>query len=197
MARTQSADYDQRREAIVAMAAQLFAIRGFTGSSVADLAAACNISKSLVYHYFPSKEDILYEVMWAHVSSLVEISRNTLKLRRPPDEIIKLFALCLMETYIDAQAHQKVLLNELDNLPAAKRTLIIEAQREVIDALDSWVLELRPGLRTQPKLRRPILMLFFGMLNWTHIWYNPKGAVTPKKLADTAAEMFIRGLPHK
>jgi len=195
LARTQSADYDDRRDNITEMAAELFARRGFLGTSVADLSAACNISKSLVYHYYPSKEDILYEVMWGHISSLVELTRSLAAVRRPAEETIRLFAFALMEAYNGAQARQKVLLNELDNLPPDKRALIVHAQRQVIDALDTWVVELRPNLRSQRKLRRPLLMLFFGMLNWTHVWYDPKGSVSPKKLAEVAAEMFIRGLP--
>ena len=45
--------------------------RAFQGASVADLAKACRTSKSLIYHYFPSKDDILYEVMAAHLELLV------------------------------------------------------------------------------------------------------------------------------
>jgi AcrR family transcriptional regulator len=71
MARPQSPDYDKRREAIVATAASLYARRGFPGASVSDLAKACGSSKSLIYHYFPSKDDILYDVMAAHLDALV------------------------------------------------------------------------------------------------------------------------------
>jgi len=197
LARTQSADYDDRRDLITETAARLFAAEGFKGTSVADIATACNMSKSLIYHYYPSKEDILYEVMWGHVKTLVDLARTLGDFRRPPDEIIRLFAFCLMEAYNDAQARQKILLNELNNLPPEKRAVIVHAQREVIDALDKWVMELRPNLRGLRKQRRPMLMLFFGMLNFTHVWYNPKGSVSPKKLADIAANMFIKGLPYK
>ena len=72
MARPQSPDYDKRRDAIVAAATHLYARQGFQGASVADLAKACATSKSLIYHYFPSKEDILYEVMAAHLEALVD-----------------------------------------------------------------------------------------------------------------------------
>ena len=72
MARPQSPDYDKRREAILETARQLYAKRGFQGTSVADLAAACETSKSLIYHYFPSKDDTLSAVMATHLDALVE-----------------------------------------------------------------------------------------------------------------------------
>ena len=90
MARTQAADYDERKEAIVEAAAALYARRGFNGASVADLAEKCRTSKSLIYHYYQSKEDILFEVMISHVRALDEAARKAiagegaaaLKLRR-------------------------------------------------------------------------------------------------------------------
>ncbi len=195
MARTQAADYDARREAITAAAAVLFAKKGFLGASVADLSAACRISKSLIYHYFPAKEDILFAVMWSHVSRLVALAKAIDESERPPDQSVRIFARGLMEQYIGAQTAQKILLNELDNLPPDKRALVVQAQREVLAALDRLLVALRPGLQDQPKQRRPIVMMFFGMLNWTHVWFDPKGAVPAGTIADLAADMFLRGLP--
>jgi len=186
-----------RREAITDAAAGLFAKKGFLGASVADLSAACHISKSLIYHYFPAKEDILFAVMWGHVSRLVELARAMAALDRPAAEKVRVYARNLMEVYNGAQAQQKILLNELDNLPADKRALVVEAQRAVIAVVDEWLVALRPELREQPKLRRPVVMMFFGMLNWTHIWFDPAGAVSARQVADLAADMFLGGLPGK
>ncbi len=37
-------------------------------------------------------------------------------------------------------------------------------------------------------------MLFFGMLNWTHTWYDPKGPVKPEAFARMASDVFLGGL---
>jgi hypothetical protein len=37
-------------------------------------------------------------------------------------------------------------------------------------------------------------MLFFGMINWTHTWFDPKGAVSPGALAEMAADLTLGGL---
>ena len=76
MARTQAADYGVRREAIVEKAARLYAERGFLGASISDLAKVCRISKSLIYHYYPSKEDILFDVMHSHVARVAGCGRG-------------------------------------------------------------------------------------------------------------------------
>jgi AcrR family transcriptional regulator len=195
VARKQAADFDLRREAITEAAAELFAKKGFLGASIADLSAACNMSKSLIYHYFPSKEDILFEVMWSHVNILVQTAQTISSQKRPPDELLRLLAQSLMETYNGAQFKQKILLNELDNLPPEKRALVVRAQRDVLAVVDKLLVDLRPALAGKRKQRMPIVMMYFAMLNWTHVWFDRKGPVSERKVADLAVDMFLGGLP--
>jgi AcrR family transcriptional regulator len=197
MARTQSAEYDKRRDAIMATAARLYAAKGFLGASIAELAQACETSKSLIYHYYPSKEDILFDVMNAHVQSLVDAATIIEASSAPPEAKLRTLAHTLMHLYSGAQAHQKILLNELPNLPGPRRALIIQHQRDMLDVVDRLLVALRPQLATQPEQRRPIIMMFFGMLNWTHIWFDPAGAVKAGTIADLATDMFLGGLPSQ
>jgi AcrR family transcriptional regulator len=195
MARTQSPEYDKRRDAITVAAASLYAAKGFLGASVAELAAACDTSKSLIYHYYPSKEDILFDVMNSHVQSLVEAATTIEAGDDTPETKLRTLAHALMRLYSGAQAHQKILLNELPNLPEPRRALIVQHQRDVLDVVDRLLIAMRPRLTTQPAQRRPIVMMFFGMLNWTHIWFDPNGPVKPDTIADLATDMFLGGLP--
>ena len=48
----------EKFQRIVAVASELFATRGFDGTSMRDVAEACEISKSLLYHHFANKEDL-------------------------------------------------------------------------------------------------------------------------------------------
>ena len=70
MARTRAEDYDDKRALIFERAAELFAESGFERASIADLALRCRASKSWIYHYFPSKEAILYGILLAHMQTL-------------------------------------------------------------------------------------------------------------------------------
>jgi AcrR family transcriptional regulator len=191
MARPQSPDYDKRREAIVATAASLYAKRGFAGASISDLAKACGSSKSLVYHYFPSKDDILYEVMAAHLDALVEAADEAMQAGEARERLHGL-TLSFMRLYVGAQDHHKVLLNELDNLPAARRAQVVAKQRRIIAIVEELVREIRPEL---DPVTLPVAMLFFGMINWTHTWFRPAGALSPERLADMAVDLLLGGLP--
>ncbi len=190
MARPQSPDYDKRRDAILAAAARLYARRGFQGASVADLAKACKTSKSLIYHYFPSKEDILYEVMATHLDALVAAAEAATR-SGTAEEKLRALTLSFMRLYVGARDRHKVLLNELDNLAAGPRAEVIGKQRRIIAAVEELVRALRP--QTGP-LALPLTMLFFGMINWTHTWFRAEGRVSAESLAAMAVDLMLGGM---
>ena len=190
MGRRQAADYEQRRQAIVDHAARLFAKRGFLGASVADLADACGASKSLIYHYYPSKEDILFEVMDSHLLQLTGAVETVAGSAASPERKLRDLTHRFMGLYVGAADRHKVLLNELDQLPEVRRRLIVTRQRELIDAVQALLVALRPDLAT-PRLRRPLAMLFFGMINWTHTWFRLDGPVGPDEMADLAVQLVL------
>jgi len=194
MARTQAADYDQRRAAIVDKAAELYARRGFAGASVADLAAALGASKSLIYHYYPSKEDILFEVMDQHLRQLTGAADGVMARALDPAEKLREIARAFMRLYVGAAARHKVLLNELDSLPSERRAEIVRRQRRLIAAVEGLLVEIQPKLAEQPQILRPAAMLFFGMINWTHTWFREDGAASAAEVADLAADLALRGL---
>ena len=194
MARTQAADYDKRREEIVEHAARLYARRGFLGASVADLAEACDISKSAIYHYYPSKEDILFDVMHSHVLALDEAARGIVATDDAPAEKLSALARAFMRLYVGAADRHKVLLNDLDHLPKARRATIVALQRGLIAMVQDVLSGVAPRLKKRDGQAFAATMLFFGMINWTHTWFDPAGPVNADALAEMAVELTLRGL---
>jgi len=192
MARTQAADYEERRTAIVEQAARLFAERGFLGASIADLAEACESSKSLIYHYYASKEDILYDVMHSHVRALLDTAEEVASGCALPSAKLRALTAGFLRLYVGAAARHRVLLNELQQLPETQRATVIAIQRRLIEIVKDVLAELRPGMPAA--LNLPAAMLYFGMINWTHTWLDPEGAATPEQIATLASNVFLEGL---
>jgi len=190
MARPQSPDYDKRRDAILRAAARLYARQGFNGASIADLAKACKSSKSLIYHYFPSKEDILHQVMAAHLDALVAAAAEATR-DGGPEAQLRALARRFMSLYVDARDQHKVLLNELDNLAPGPRAEVIGKQRRIIATVEELLRSIRP--ETGP-LALPLAMLFFGMINWTHTWFRAEGRVSADRLAAIAVSLMLEGV---
>lgn len=192
MARTQAADYEQRREAIVEQAGALFARQGFRGTSIADVATACGMSKSLVYHYYPSKEDILHAVMASHIDQLEDDVAAAMAGGETVEARLRAVVHRFMQHYVGAANRQKVLLNELDSLPPARREAIVRQQRGIIDAVAALLREREPDLAAHPVRAQAQAMLLFGMINWTHTWFDPAGQLTPRDIADMALSLILR-----
>lgn len=189
MARTQAADYDQKRDLIVEKAAELFARFGFRGASVSDLAQACDTSKSLIYHYYSSKEDVLYAVMASHIDQLVEDAAAALAGGGSAREKLGRLIHAFMRHYVGAANRQKILLNDLDNLPDDKRKIIVEKQRVIIADVQSLLEAIDPALARDKTRARARTMLLFGTINWTHTWFDPAGPLSADEIADMALEL--------
>lgn len=195
MARTKAAEYDERKHAIVVAAASLFASEGFEGASVSGIAERGKITKSLIYHYYKSKEDILYDVMISHVRDLESAAREAVaETDWPPARKLRELAHRFMALYVGAADRHKVLLNDLGRLPKARRAEIVAVQRRLIEIVQKLLVELEPSLKHKAGKSFTAAMLFFGAINWTHTWFNPKGAVSAGALAEMAVDLTLGGL---
>ncbi|MBA3563742.1 MAG: TetR/AcrR family transcriptional regulator [Gammaproteobacteria bacterium] len=193
MARPQAADYDDRRRSILEQAAALFAEKGFPRTSIAELAQACNASKSWLYHYYPSKEAVLYDIMSDHIGRLLEATEESLAAGGDAGTRLRRLARALMEIYGGARTQHTVLVNDLGCLPEKQRKEIVRLEKRLLEKIGALLQEINPRLSTVPALRTPSVMLFMGMLNWTYTWYDESGAISPVEFADLAADVFLDG----
>lgn len=193
MARTQAADFGQRREFIIERAAQLYAERGYHGASMADVARACGMSKSLLYHYFPAKEDVLFEAMESHVKTLLDTATRISEMKAKPLDKFKELTHAFMHLYVGAEARHKVLLNELHRLPPERSKIIVARQRRLIALVANMLAEIQPRL-ARSDLKPAVAMLFFGMINWTHTWFDPTGPASTDTVAELIIGVMINGI---
>ena len=60
----------ERREAILGAALEVFSRGGYLGSSIDEIATAAGISKALIYEHFPSKRELHRSLLELHVGEL-------------------------------------------------------------------------------------------------------------------------------
>ncbi|MGH8494782.1 MAG: TetR/AcrR family transcriptional regulator [Gammaproteobacteria bacterium] len=193
MARPQAADYEDRRRSILERAAALFAEKGFPRTSIAELAQACNASKSWLYHYYPSKEAVLYDIMSDHIGRLLVAAEESLAAGGHAGTRLRRLARALMEIYGGSRTRHIVLVNDLGCLPEPQRNEIVRLEKKLLAKIGALLEEINPQLTSVPSLRAPSVMLFMGMLNWTYTWYDEAGPVSPAKFADLSADVFLNG----
>jgi AcrR family transcriptional regulator len=193
MARTRSAHYPENQARILETAARLFAARGFARVSIAALAAACQCSKALLYHYYPSKEALLYTLLRSHLETLRTVTEQALATSTDPEVQFRALVRANMTIYARSRDKHIVLMNDLHCLPPAQRQDIRLVERRLTTLVADLLTRMRPELRQDTRLRMPYAMMFYGMLNWTYIWYDDHGPVGPEEFARRAADLFLHG----
>ena len=194
MARTQAVDYDEKRQSITQKAAQLFSDKGFAATSIADLARLCEVSKSLIYHYYSSKEAILHDVMNEHVDDLLAVLDDSISSDVAPAENLQHLTRELLRHYVGAASYQKVLLYELGSLPPDQQKEIIRKQRILVSAVEGLLRKIDLNEKNSTQELRVKVMLFFGMLNWTDNWLNSRGPISRDNIADMVTSTTISAL---
>lgn len=192
MARPRAVDYDDKRNAILSASARAFADTGFDGASMSQIALACGVSKALLYHYYTNKEQLLFDVIEAHLEDLVAAVREVERGSDPEDRLVRLCAV-ILEAYRDADAEHKVQINNLSRLPADKQDILKRMERDLVDVFAEALAEANPDLATNPRLLKPVTMSLFGMLNWHYLWFRPSGPVSREDYATIAARIVVAG----
>ncbi|WP_394778772.1 TetR/AcrR family transcriptional regulator [Undibacterium sp.] len=189
MARTQSPDHQLQRDEILERAAQAFAANSYPGTSMNDLASACGTSKARLYHYYPSKDAILFDLLDRYTGVLIGIAQTHAAL----PALIEAF---LVE-YEHSQTRHIALLNDVKFLEEPQRRLILDAQRQVVDLFTQAIQQAYPHSTTE-KSRSAVTMLLFGMINWTFTWLKPDqdepGKMSYKDFAQLVTTVFMHGM---
>lgn len=193
MARPRAASYEEQRRQIQQAAADLFARRGYAGTTMHEVAAASGVSKATLYHYFHDKHALLLDIADSHVARLEALVDE--ELDRPgasAEQRLRRLIARFMQAYADAQSQHRVLTEDVKFLDAQSREAVLRGQRRVVAAFSRGISACRPEL--DPSLLKPLAMLLFGMLNWTFTWMRPDGALSHAALGEMACDLFFDGL---
>jgi AcrR family transcriptional regulator len=192
---TSSSKFDRRLSSILAHATNVFYEKGYEGASMRDLSRASGMSLAGMYHYFESKEKLLYLIQKHTFSTIVKQLRGKLDSVQDPKTRVRIVILNHLEYFLANQKAMKVLSHEDEVLKngfgAEVRALKREYYRICLDVLEDFkrVNQLRFSMRVA-------VLSLFGMMNWIYTWYNPRVDGDAAKLAEEMGNIFLNGIRH-
>jgi AcrR family transcriptional regulator len=208
MARPKSATHDIKRDAILDIAAQCFAVRSYPAASMSEIATACGTSKARLYHYYESKEAILFDLLDRHTQRLLGViaqteaiaQRKDLNERATLHELVRAF----LQEYETSATRHAALLNDTQFLSDAvdpeepgkgvsPRELILNRQRDIVAAMTRFMKRAYPERLTASN-QTALTMMLLGMINWTFTWLRPGGPISYAAFADEVIGMLEKGL---
>jgi AcrR family transcriptional regulator len=194
MARTRAQDYGEKRLAILQRSAELFAKFGFSGASITMIAEACGVSKALLYHYYPDKEALLFDIINEHLQELLDAVRSAAEAVEEPKERVGAIAHALLEAYRNADHQHQVQIANLKLLPENRRKALVAMERELVAILSDALAKALPHIGNGPLLK-PLTMSMFGMLNWHYLWFREGKGLSRGDYADLVTSLILSGSP--
>jgi len=183
-----------RRAEICRTAAQIFRERGYDATSVSDIARALGITKAGLYHYFESKEALLFEITAYGLDRVRDDVIAPVRTMRDPEE--RLRELVVRHACIATHGRGAVaqLVDEVRALPAANRKVLEERMRLYFDLVRDTLKE----LRALGRLRNvdPTVATFglIGTILWLPRWFRQNGRLTQEQVAHQIADIALGGL---
>lgn len=193
MARSLASNHEDKRQRILDEAAVLFASAGFESTRLQDVAAACNTSKSALYHYFPRKEDLLYVMISEHTLSTVRELEQIAHGTGTPKERLTQVVRAMVRRATERRHQHRVLTNDLKFLPPLQQQEIKLAQAQALDFVVELLDEINPRLMRRRRERAAYALILYGSMISTATWYRKEGGMASNELADRMTEVFLNG----
>ena len=184
----------QRAKEIYRVIAHLFAYRGYHSTSMREIARELGMNQSSLYHYFTSKQDILFTLMNDAMDDVLTVLEEISSTDLLPEDRLKRVLDFYTHYYAGDQERLILLVNEMNSLNEEYRSVLVAKQRQYVQLIKSILEE----LSGQHKIKQidPVIatFAFFGMVHYTIKWYHKDGPVSLDQLADAFVEIFTRGI---
>ncbi len=155
----------ERRTQILAVAARLFAERGFHGVSVGDIGRAMGVSGPALYKHFESKDAVLAEMLVDISERLLAEGQERVAAAADADEAIGSLVDWLVEFALAQPSLIVVQDRDWTSLPRQARERVRSLQREYVDLWAQQLTRRRPEL--SPVQAQAMAHAAFGLINST------------------------------
>lgn len=183
-----------RRQAIVEIAARMFAEKGFLGTTIRDIAQEAEILSGSLYHHFSSKESIADEIIAAYWTDLLECYDLVLSNGDDPAAQLRSLIIQSAEVLSRHEMGARMQLNDWTYLVE-----IFPYLEEYMKSIEqTWTGVLARGVKTGvfKKDLDPTLVYrtIMSSISGTGRWYRPSGSIPIQSISEIMVELFLRGL---
>jgi AcrR family transcriptional regulator len=177
------------------VARTLFAEKGFEGTSVQDVVVAAGVTKGAMYHYFSSKDDLLYEIYGRVLRMQMERLEKFVSQEGSVEERLHAAAADVVVTTIENLDSTTIFFRSLHQLSEEKQKEIRRERRRYHETFRAMVVEgQQSGVFRDDVSADLCVDFFFGSVHHLPMWWKPRGRLSGQEVGRSFADLFIAGL---
>lgn len=193
MSKNSAESQGSRFNELIETSAQIFAEKGFKGTSIQDIGREMGWTSAAIYYYVKSKDDILYEIWRRAGVRLQNAADEIAALPISEEEKVRLFFHRHIRMILSDRATFEVLVLERSRISSEGAHLLEKDERKYMKTFTDIVKALR---NNGANIREPNVLALgaMNMLNGVIRWYKPNGRLSLDQIADTYCNMFLHGV---
>ena len=182
------------KERLAESALELFAERGFAGTSIRDIAKATGLSLSNIYHYFGNKEGLLLAILeTASGKVLTSLQQVGTQADQPMEQFKKLIKTHLELAHI-LNKEAKIFFLDEEHLSPEGLRVNNQYQREILGIYRSHLHALQEAGEVNFKSATIAAFNILGVLNWHLRWYRPEGQMSFEDISQEVTAFILHGI---
>lgn len=190
-------DEPNRRADIVRAAGRLFHEKGYSATTIRDIANAVGMRSGSPFYHFRTKHDMLRAVVLEGIGSINEAVAGAANSGKPPRAKFEAMLRAHLGQLLGEQGRDfaAALLHESRHLDPAELAEVV-ALKDRYELMWQKVLQDLKGAGLIADDSRVTRLFLMGALNWTVQWYRPDGPRTIEQIARQLAD-FVMGKPQR
>ncbi len=194
MARKQADNYESKQRSILSSAAAVIAEAGMENASMSQIAERGNVSKALLYHYYPSKSALIFDIVHSHLSELDEALEAADNPKDDPEKRLSLLIQQVLNNYQNSDDQHKVQLNCVGTLTHEQIETVRGVERNITHRFSEVLRLINPDLENGRAYLMPTTMSLFGILNWVYLWFRDDGSISREEYARLVTSLMLNGM---
>ncbi|GLY32243.1 TetR/AcrR family transcriptional regulator [Kineosporia sp. NBRC 101731] len=177
---------------VMRAALELFAGQGYANTSVQQVVEAAGVTKGALYHYFQSKDDLLFAIYERILSVQTEHLHAIVEKKLGVGQTLREVCVDVVETSVDFLLEGTVFFRSQHMLSAPRQQEVTRRRRAYHDVFTGLLAQ---G-QTEGLYRKdiPVTVMaahFFSDLHYLSSWYSPAGPEDKTTLAHQLTDMFL------
>lgn len=180
---------------VTSAAVALFAAQGYANTSVQQIVKSAGVTKGAMYHYFESKDDLLFGIY----DRLLALQKSRLDALIAEggdvEEVLARVCRDVIETSIEYLPEGTVFFRSAHMLSEPRQQEVTQRRREYNDAFAALLQRGCDAGRFRTDIPLPVLIAhFFSDVHYLSHWYSPEGPEDRSLVARQITDLFLAGI---